>query len=98
MAKRSGDVVILGAGFSKGVNNAFLVLSELAEQVLHLGENEHASSTPPLIEELRRVIDVPKASHVDEEQRGSVDFEGWHSRIAVDQPHLSLAENYERRA
>ncbi len=98
MAKRSGDVVILGAGFSKAVNNAFPVLSQLAEQVLQLVENEQASSTQPLIEELRRVIDGPKATHVDEEQRGSVDFEGWLSRIAVDQPHLSLAENYERRA
>jgi len=94
----SGDVVILGAGFSKAVHKAFPVLSELAERVVPLLKGRAAPSTQPLVDELRRAIESSKEGNGDEHGRPSVDFEGWLSRIAVDQPHLNLAENYERRA
>jgi len=99
----SGDVIILGAGFSKAVHKAFPVLSELAERVLPLLEGRAAPSTQALVNELRRAID-PAAATPEAvlpecgDPRPTVDFEAWLSRIAVDQPHLTLAENYERRA
>lgn len=98
MDEPSRDVVILGAGFSKAVHEAFPVLSELAERVLPLLEDRAAPSTRPLVDELRRAIEASKEGNGDEHGRPSVDFEGWLSRIAVDQPHLNLVENYERRA
>lgn len=90
------DVVILGAGFSKAVHEVFPVLSELAERVLPLIEGKAAPSTQTLVDELRRTIDSSKED--GSEFRSVIDFEAWLSRIAVDQPHLSIAENYDRLA
>lgn len=105
MDKPSGDVVILGAGFSKAVHESFPVLSELAERVLPLLDGKAAPSAQKLVDELERATrpwqQPPSAEdkliHLDF-PREPVDFEAWLSRIAVDQPHLTLAENYERRA
>lgn len=98
MDESSKDVVILGAGFSKAVHEAFPVLSELAERVEALLEDRAAPSTKQLVDELRRVIAASLDTTVNKDRRPVVDFEGWLSRIAMDQPHLSASENYERHA
>lgn len=87
-------VVILGAGFSKAVHDAFPVLSELAERVLPLIKDHAAPSTRPMVEELCRVVAASTLS----EDSPVVDFEGWLSRLALPQPHLTEAETFERRA
>lgn len=94
MADDHKPVVILGAGFSKAVHDDFPVLSELAKCVLPRIEDHAAPSTRPMVRELRRVVEPSPGS----EDGPPVDFEGWLSRLATDQPHLSAAENLERRA
>lgn len=91
-------MVIFGAGFSKAVHDTFPVLSKLAKDVLPHLEDHAAPSTRPLVDELRRGTELADATPAGTDCQPTVDFEGWLSRIAVDQPHLSLAENYERRA
>lgn len=98
MEKPARDVVILGAGFSKAVNDAFPVLAELAKCVVRHLEGSAAPSAEHLVDELRQVVAASQDTRTEEDLRPEVDFEGWLSRLAVEQPHLSEPENYERRA
>jgi hypothetical protein len=94
---QSQDVVILGAGFSKAVHDSFPLLSELAARVFPYLKENAAPSVIHLVEELQR--DVVTTQQISDSGRGSdFDFEAWLARIAIDQPHLSIAENLERRA
>lgn len=98
MDEPSRDVVILGAGFSKAVHDAFPLLSELGARVLPCLENDAAPSTQAMIEELRRGVELTASTSADDGRTRTFDFEAWLSRLAVDQPYLSHAENDERRA
>jgi hypothetical protein len=90
-----GEVIILGAGFSKAVHNAFPVMPELAAQVA--GRLQAAPSTGALVQEIKAAA-KRKWPNLSRSSTSAFDFEAWLSRLAEPQPHLSEWENLERRA
>ncbi|MGH3158450.1 MAG: hypothetical protein ACRDNF_18015, partial [Streptosporangiaceae bacterium] len=74
-----GDVLVLGAGFSRAVSGSLPLVDELGNACLDIGD-------------LGRDRRVPDGGFTG----GS--FETWLSRLADEQPYLSVGENLENQA
>ena len=96
------EVVVLGAGFSKAVHEAFPLIGELAEKVADKLAEQGVNH--PLLRELKERLKAEQAQCVESTpedtttSEGSLTFETWLSRLAEDQPHLDASERFERRA
>ena len=91
------EVVILGAGFSKAVHEAFPTMAQLAARILPY--LEAAPSTAALLAELReRTVSGTSSTGTADGDTPGFDFEAWLSRIAEAQPYLQQWENLERQA
>jgi hypothetical protein len=78
-ARAGGDVLVLGAGFSRAVSGRLPLVDELGNACLEVGD-------------LGRDRRVPVGGFTG----GS--FETWLSRLADEQPYLSVGENLENQA